>query len=109
MRADARGHQRLVGVAKSRVGNQEAFFFSRPGGKFLGSEPLEELARSWRRIDAGERRESGSFQAFGDLFALYFGITVKDHVAQIRKQLCRTVAAALQSKQLGRFVEKRGG
>ena len=48
--ANARSHQGLMGVAKSCVGDEQAFFFSRPGGKFCRPKLLQELACAGGRL-----------------------------------------------------------
>src|ERR1700674_4304500 len=42
--ADTRGHERLVRVSESRVGNEQALFVSRPGGELLWPKFLQERA-----------------------------------------------------------------
>ncbi len=75
-RADARGHERLVSVAESRVGNEQAFFFSRPGSEFLRPEFLQEMARADRRLAGGRCRDDCCVHFFGDLLALHFRIAI---------------------------------
>ena len=75
-RTDARGHERLMSIAKSRVGNEQAFFSSGPDGEFLGPEFLQELSRAGRRFAGGLCRNDRCFYFFGDLLALHFRIAI---------------------------------
>ena len=52
-RSNARGQERLVRVAKSGVGNEQALLFSRPGREFLWSKFLQALAAAGRRLASG--------------------------------------------------------
>src|SRR5260370_4081789 len=106
---DTRSHQRVMGVAESRVGNQQAFFFSCPGREFLRSELLEKLAGASLRFADGRCRNDCCLDFIGDLLALHFRIPVEDDVAEIGKQLGGAVAAAGDAEELGRVVEERGG
>src|SRR5712691_9377328 len=108
-RADARGHQRLMRVAESRVGNQQAFFFSRTCGEFLRSELLQELPSAGWRFAGGSCRNDWCVELAGDLLAFHFRIAVEDDVAQIREQFGSAVTAARETEKLGRVVEERGG
>ena len=42
--ANARSHQGLMSITESCVGDEQALFFSRPGGKFCRPKLLQELA-----------------------------------------------------------------
>ena len=92
--AHARGHQRLVRVAKGRVRQQQALFFARPRGEFLGPQLLQQLARSCRRRNSWRGWHGRLLNGRGDILALHFGIAVQDHVAEIREQLGGAVGAA---------------
>ncbi len=109
MRADARGHQRLVGVAEGGVSDQQAVFFAGPGGEFFRAELLQELARTWRRLDAGNFWQGGGFERRQHGLPFYFRIAVQDHVSEIGKNFCGTVAAARKFEQFGIVFEERGG
>ncbi len=74
--ADARGHQRLMRVAESRIGNEQAFFFTCPFGEFPGSEFLQELAGAGLRFAGGRHEDDRCFQFFGCRLPFYFGIAV---------------------------------
>src|SRR5258707_2034512 len=106
---DTRSHQRLMSVAESRVGNQQAFFLSCPGREFLRSELLQELPSAGWRFAGGSCRNDWCVELAGDLLALHFRIPVEDDVAEIGKQLGGAVAAAGEAEKLGRVVEERGG
>src|SRR5260370_36588529 len=106
---DTRSHQRLMSVAESRVGNQQAFFFSCPGREFLRSELLQELPSAGWRFAGGSCRNDWCVELAGDLLAFHFRIAVEDDVAQIREQFGSAVTAAGETEKLGRVVEERGG
>ena len=76
VRAHARGHQRLVRVAKSRVGEQQSFFFARPGREFPRAQLFQELAGSRRGRDSRRRWYDRDFQFLGDLLAFHFRVAV---------------------------------
>ena len=92
--ANARRHQRLMRVAESRVGDEQALFFARPRGEFLRAELLQHLARAGRRLDARRRRKHRGFEFAGNELPFYLGIAVENHVAEIRKHLGGAIAAA---------------
>jgi hypothetical protein len=46
----ARGQQRLMGVAKSRVGDEQALLRERPFGEFFRAQLEQQLARAGRRL-----------------------------------------------------------
>ena len=96
VRAHARGQQRLVRVAKSGVGDQQALFAARPFGETLRGPSF---CRSWR-VPSGAARRPGQcgitarLEHSQGLLTFHFGIAVEDHVAQIGEQLRGAVAAA---------------
>src|SRR5437588_4492642 len=96
-------------VAESRVGNEQAFFFSCPGGEFLWSEFFEELAGAGPGVAGGRYGNDSCFEFFRDLLPSYFGIAVEDDVAKIRKQLGGTVSTAGEAEKFGRLAEEIGG
>jgi len=75
--ADARGHERLVRVSESRVGNEQALFFSRPGGEPLWPEFLQELPRAGRRFAGRRCRDNCCFEFFGICFPFTSGLPFK--------------------------------
>ena len=110
VRADARGHQRLVRVAKRGVGDQQALLLCAPRRR-ISSGPS--FCRSWREPGGGSipgvDGSTAASRRFGYFLAFHFGIAVEDHVAEVREQLGGAIAAAGKAKQFGRIVEKRGG
>ena len=109
--ADARGQQRLVGVAEGGVGEEQALLFARPIRRGL---PGRVRCRSLARALRAARQEScggtarGS-QARGTRLAGHCGIAVDDHVAQIGEQLGGAVAARGEAEQRGSLFEPAGG
>src|SRR6266849_6067136 len=97
-----------MSVTERRVGDQQAFFFARPGGEFFGSELLQKLASAGKRLASGRLRNHRCFDFFWELLPFYFGIAVQDDVAKIREQLGGAVATARETEQFGRLVEERG-
>ena len=96
-------------VAERGVGDEQALFFTGPGGKFFRAELLEELARAGRRFDARRGGKHKRFQPFGHFLSFDFGIAVEDHLAEVREQLGGAVAAARKTEQFRRIIEKRCG
>jgi len=75
--ADARGHERLVRVSESRVGNEQALFlFRAQAANFFGPSFLQELPRAGRGFAGRRCRDNCCFEFFGDLLPFYFGIAV---------------------------------
>ena len=107
--ANARGHQRLVRIAEGRVRQQKPLFFARPGGKFLGAQLLQQLARSGRRRNAGSGGNGRLLNKLRHRFPLHFGIAVEDDIADVREQLGGAVGAAGEAEQLRRIVEEGSG
>src|ERR1700722_18885712 len=106
--AYARRHQRLVRVAKRRVGDEQALFLASPRGEFLRAELLQHLARAGRRLNAGRFGKRGGFEPAWNNFSFYFGIAVENHVAKKGKHFGGAIAAARETEKLGRMIEERG-
>ena len=107
--ADARGEQRLVGVAECRVGEQRAFLFARPLREFLRSQFEQALARARRRGDAPvEGRERGRLEQRCGLVALGLRVAVDRHVGEEMHQFRGAVPARLELEQGRRRVDERG-
>src|SRR5260370_8182655 len=85
--SNTRSHQRLVGVAKSRVGNQQTFFFPCPGGEFPRSELLQELTGACWRFSNGRCRADCWFAFFPSLLPFYFGISIEDSISATQNPL----------------------
>src|SRR5438477_2644902 len=107
--ANARSHQGLMGVAKSCVGDEQAFFFSRPGGKFGRTKLFQELACADGRFARRRGRDYGRFDFFGNFLPFYFGIAVEDYIAEIGEQFGGAIAAAGKAEKFRRLVEERRG
>src|SRR5882724_156071 len=107
VRAHAGGHERLVRIAKGGVRDQQALFFTRPGGKLFRAKLLQQLSRTRRRLDSGYVGEDRRLESFGNFLALYLRIAVEDYIAEIGKQFGGAIAAARNAKEFGRVVEKR--
>ena len=105
----ARGHQRLMRVAKRGVRDQQALFLARPRRELFRSGLLQQLPRAGGWLDARHARQDRRLQAFGDLLSLDLRVAVENYVAQIGEQLGGAVAAGGDAKKLRRIVEKRGG
>ena len=109
VRAHARRHEGLVCIPKSRIRDEQAFFFSRPAREFLRPQFFQELTSSGRWRNSRRRRDDGRLQFLWNFLPLHFRVAVQNHVAQIGKQFRRAVAAARQAKELGGIIKERGG
>src|SRR5690606_10207530 len=59
VRAHARRHERLVGVAEGGVGDEQAFLRGRPLGEFFRAELEQQIARAGRRGGGGGAGRGG--------------------------------------------------
>ena len=95
--AHARGHQRLMRVAKSRVGDQQPLLFQRPLRKFLRPEFQQQVAACpggatvLMIVSADSGIGGRAFRAV----AFRLRIAIDDHVAEKGEQLGRAIAARL--------------
>ena len=109
MGADTGGHERLMGVAESRVGDEQALLGDRPLGEFLRAELKEQLARAIGRVQleiaGGHDRRN---ERLGGTIALGVGIAVDDDVADEVEELGGAIVTGLEAEELGRSVDQRG-
>ena len=110
-RSHTSGQQRLVGVAKGGVGDQQPLLAKRPGGEFLRPHFQQQLPRPRRRrylVVVSGRRHRRERRLQFDPFDLR--IAVDDDVAQEGQQLAGAVAPRLELEQIRRRVDQcRGG
>ena len=80
--AHPRRHERLMGVTKSRVGNQEALLFQRPLGELFGPELQQQLAGAGHRctpVIPARRTHGGQYLAGPIAFGVR--VAIDDDVA----------------------------
>ena len=95
--ADARGHQRLVGIAKRRVRDQQAFLFQRPFGKLSGAQFVQQIAGAIRsRRPMIIRGRLGDGHRLVRFVALGMRVAVDNHVADETEQFAGAVALGLE-------------
>src|SRR5216683_5624911 len=106
---DASDHQRLVRIAKRRVGYQKSLLRSRPFRKFFGAELVQQLPRSSGRLARYVIGDRSCPDRLRPRLARDFWISVYHHFAEVTQELRRPILQRSELEQRGRFVEKRSG
>ena len=107
--AHTRGQQRLMGVAESRIGEQQPLLPGRPIGEAFGAQFAEQLAGAVGRVGRVVRRHGRSAYARGHWLAGHLRIAVDDHVRQVTQQLGGAVLARRELEEFGSFVDQARG
>ena len=105
--ADARRHQRLMGVAEGGIGEQQAFLVKGPLGEFFRAQLGQQLLRAWRwlRRVVNERSRDSRDRWLG--FSLHFRIAIDDDFAQVRQDFGGAILAHGELEQRRFFRQKR--
>ena len=108
--AQARGHERLVGVAEGGVGDEQALSLARPLRELLRPEFQQQVARALGDGGLGVvSRRPGGLEDLARPVALGVRVAVDDDVAQEVQQLGGPVAARFEVVQLRGVVDQGGG
>src|SRR5579875_992436 len=93
-------------ISEGRVCHQQTRLGACPLCEFLWTQPLEQLACTFRCMsDMGFR--NGRFTDYRGLrFSCDLWIAIHDHIGQIGQQLGSSVAARSELEQLRCFIEK---
>src|SRR5579875_2092558 len=96
-------------IAKRSIRHEQARLPVRPFGEFLRTKAIEELARTFRPLDAvrfRNRRRAGGKRLRPPCHSR---VSVDDDVSQIGQQFGRAIAARFEAEQFRRLVEKGSG
>jgi uncharacterized membrane protein len=99
-RAHARSHERLVRVAKCRIGDQRDLAVSHELSNSLRAIPIEDLPYAIGRLLQPDGRSSWPLQHPRHLASGNLGIAVHDNLADVVQQLRTMVAIGSQFEQI---------